>query len=438
MFGTMRRLLTKASLSLGDDKSAVANRFLRVFSVDALVKASGVLLLPLYLALMTQEEYATFNYLTSAIGVLALVCNFGLYIPQSKIFHDVSESERGTLLLTINLLLFGLLTALLLPTYILGWDGTLVRFLFSNSIDYERYRYLIPIGVAVAVYSQMTLNYFLTREQIKSVQRFNISKLIIGTTFTLSALYWINGDQAEVRLYASLAAELSILAAFMHFYLREMRGIPSIDLAKKSLSLGLPIMISAVLGIVINFGDKYFIEKFCSLADLSVYFLGLTFASIISVVFMAFQNVWLPIFLKEKDLAKNIMKTRLMARNLLVLLSLLAVAIWLFVACAFAFGIIDEAYIQVLGILPILMVASICSSLVGLMSVYTVYWAMTHITIVIGGAIAVISVPMNYLAVKDFGIHGIASVSVLLNILYGGAYFLFIRFRANALMVCSK
>lgn len=434
----MSRLLERWSSGLTGESSGIADRFIRVFSVDVLVKGSGILLLPLYLALMTQEEYATFNYLTAVIGVLALVFNFGLYIPQSKLVHDVSEAERGSLLLTINLLLAGLLLLCLLPTYLFGWDARLINFVFSDQIIYENYIYLIPIGVTAAVVSQMTLNYFLTREMISRVQRYNLSRLVLGTGLTLGALYWMAGDRAELRLTASLLAEFAALAIFLPTYLGAMRGRFNRVFARQSLTLGLPIMVSAALGIVINFGDKYFIEKFCSLADMSVYFLGLAFANVITVVFMAFQNVWLPLFLKEKDLTLNISKTRKMAKNLLLGFSLLAVTIWLAVAGAFAVGILNQAYIQVLGLLPILMIASICSSLVGLLSVYTVYWGMTHMTIVIGIAVAAVSVPLNFLAARDHGTVGIAVVSVLLHLLYVAAYLAFIRFRIKSLASSSN
>lgn len=438
MLPAMRKQTVDVSLAGGGEKSPVFRRFVKVFSVEALIRASGVLLLPLYLVLMTQEEYATFNYLTSVIGVLSLVCNFGLYIPQSKLFHDIPERERGSLLLTINALLMALLSLTLLPTYVFGWDSTIVRFLFSGTVDYERYRYMIPAGVMLVVSSQMVLNYFLTREDIGNVQRYNIFRFMLGTGLTIFALYWVAGNGAEVRLAAYLAADFTVLAFFLLHYLRDMSGRFNADFARRSLSLGLPIMVSAVLGVVINFGDKFFIEKFCTLADMSVYFLGLTFASVLSVVFMAFQNVWMPLFLKEKDLATNLSRTRRAVRTLLLLFGLLAVLIWLSVAGAFHLGLLNKAYIQVLSILPTLLIASISSSLVGLLSIYTIYWGMTYVTIITGAVIAAISVPLNYFAARDYGINGIASVSVVLHLLYAGVYYGFIRYRVKDLIFRSN
>ena len=47
---------------------------------DILVKASAIILLPIYLHLMTQEEYGVFNYVLSITYSFSVLLNLGLYI----------------------------------------------------------------------------------------------------------------------------------------------------------------------------------------------------------------------------------------------------------------------------------------------------------------------------------------------------------------------
>lgn len=406
-------------------------RFLGVFGVDALVKASGVLFLPIYLRLMSQEAYASFSYIASLVGVLSLVCNFGLYVAQSKLLLEYPNQQRDKAVFTINVLLALLLCLALLPLYTFGWDRTVIRFLFSGTVEYEKYRYLIPVGVILAVYAQMLLNFFLTREQVVNVQRYNIARLLIGLPLTIGALYALTGDGATVRMVAFYAAEVTAMCAFIAPYAKAMRGRFSLPIAARSLSLGLPIMASGALGVVVNFSDKFFIERFCSVADLSVYFLGLTLAGAVTMVSMAFQNVWLPSFLKEKDLAVNLQRTRRVARNLALSLALLSVAIWIAVALCVSLGVFKQAYASVLNILPILLASSVASSITGLLSSYTIYWNMTHFTILAGSVVAALSVPLNYFAVGAFGIYGVAATSWLANMFFMLIYLAFVRHRAR-------
>src|ERR1700761_78023 len=93
--------------------NVLIKRLFAVLSVDILVKLSGMLLLPVYLRLMTQNEYGLYNYLISVILTFSLVLNFGLYIPVSKFYHDHSDTaDRGSLLFTVLTLLVFLLAAL--------------------------------------------------------------------------------------------------------------------------------------------------------------------------------------------------------------------------------------------------------------------------------------------------------------------------------------
>ena len=56
------------------------------------------------------------------------------------------------------------------------------------------------------------------------------------------------------------------------------------------MKIGFPIMISAICAIVINFGDKFLLEKRAGFVDLSVYYLAFSVANIIPLVFNTLQN----------------------------------------------------------------------------------------------------------------------------------------------------
>src|SRR6188472_933392 len=87
-------------------KHGLISRFFSVLSIDILVKASGFLLLPFFLRLMSQSEFGLYNYILSIVQTFSLVLNLGLYIPQSKLYHTYkSQDQRGQLLFTIYITL---------------------------------------------------------------------------------------------------------------------------------------------------------------------------------------------------------------------------------------------------------------------------------------------------------------------------------------------
>src|SRR5580765_4410568 len=87
-------------------QSILVRRMFAVLGIDVLVKASGIIFLPLFLRLMNQEEFGLYNYILSIVLTFSIVLNFGLYIPLSKLYHDCkNDVAKGQLLFSIFLML---------------------------------------------------------------------------------------------------------------------------------------------------------------------------------------------------------------------------------------------------------------------------------------------------------------------------------------------
>jgi O-antigen/teichoic acid export membrane protein len=413
-------------------RGSMLHKFVGVLSVDVVLRASSVIFLPIYLWLMTPDAFASFSYIMALVGVLSLVCNFGLYVAQSKLLHEFSGQERTDAVFTINVLLAVMLSSLLFPLYAFGWDRVFLRFFFSGNVSYDQYRFLVPVGVVLTVYSQLLINFYLNCGEIARLQRYNISRLAFGLLLTMGSLYAIHGDGAVIRMLAYCSAEFAVLAVFIPNYLLAMRGRFNREVGRRSLSLSLPIMGSGLLGLMINFSDKFFLERYSSLPEMSVYFFGLTLSSAITLVATSFQSVWLPSFLSEPILAVNLARTRRAAYHLLLSLTLLAVAVWSGVALALYLGAFKREYAAVLGILPILLASSIAIAATGLLSNYTVYWNKTYVNVYVGSVVAAVSVPTNFYAVAHWGIYGAASTYLLVNVLFLVIYAWFVTRQVRA------
>jgi O-antigen/teichoic acid export membrane protein len=414
-------------------KSAILNRFTKVFCVDAFVKASSFLLLPLFLKLMSQEEYAIYCYILSIISVVALVFNFGLYAAQSKIYSDSKESNKAGAIFTINIVLIFILAISMFILYSSGADYFLIKKLLSKEIDYEKYRLLIPIGVIISIYTIMLFNFFMVTEQIKKAQIHNILRVLMGTILTVAALYVIPGDKSFIRMEALFFSECLLLIIFLIFYVKAMKIWFDKSIALNASKIGFPIMISAVFGILINFSDKFFLARYAAWDDQSVYYLSISYAGIITAVYGSFQSIWLPMFLREKDDIKNFLKTKKVIAKSIIFLGILGLLIWILVFSLLYLSIINNKYNNVLIILPIMIISNILISLTGILSNYTIYWNATHIAALFSFILACISIPLNLFSAKYYGIFGVSVASVILNLIFLLLYFKFIKNRMSFL-----
>jgi O-antigen/teichoic acid export membrane protein len=408
-------------------------RFFTVLSIDILFKVSGILLLPVYLRLMTQEEYGLYNYLLSIILTFSLVLNFGLNIPLGKFYHDYKdEFQKGKLLFTLSSLLAIALFPVIFIIYFFGFDYKIVNILFKNEINYSHYRFAIMMAVIVSVLNFMLTSFFFTSEKINYVKRYNVWRIICINIITIGLLYFFkDNDKVELRLISTYLIELILLLFFSYFLFSEMILVFNSKTAISAIKLAVPIMLSAIFGIVINFGDKFFLEKYGNFTDLSNYFLAASCAGLIPMIFTSVQNVWLPVFFKEKDLSTNFFKTKKLIGRLLLLFLFLAVSIMAFVKMLLVFNIIPSTYHQVILILPILLVSQIISSLVPLYSNYLIYFEKTYIVAYTGFFICFIVYTASILLIPRFGVYGAAFVSVISNLVYFIIYYFIINNLAN-------
>ena len=408
-------------------------RLLAVLSLDILVKASAFILLPLYLRLMTQEEYGVFNYMLSISYSFATILNLGLFISQSKLYHDFTNfEEKKKLLFNINILLLGGLTIIILPVYIFRLDYAAIRFLFKNVIDYERYRLWILLITITSLFSYMLTNFLYTAEKIRTINTYNLLRAICINSISILALYLAKDyDAITIRFAVTSCIELILLLIFYGSYINHMTPVISFRLISKSLKLGLPIMLAALFSIIINFGDKFFLEKKVDYQKLSVYYLAFSCASIISIISNSLQNVWLPLFFKEKNLLTNIKKTNKMVMRLVLVLIALSIAIMLVIFGCLSFSIIPKSYFEVIYVLPLLLAGQIIICLALLYSNYLTYFEKTSVVLWAGLFVSAGSIGLNLLLIPIWEIYGAAVTILFSNTCYLAIYYLIIRFYKN-------
>jgi len=408
----------------------LVKRLFAVLSIDILVKLAGVILLPLYLRLMTQDEYGLYGYLLSIIFTFSVVLNFGLYIPLSKFYHDFeTEEEKGRLLFTIFCLLAVILTGVIFPIYFFKWDYLLVKILFKNQIHYAEYRGSVLLALVVSIGNFMLTNFLFTSEKIKQLKQYNFLRIVCINLFAICLLYILkNQDKVRVRLETTYLVEAILFFAFIYIFIKEVNVRFSPKIALAGLKLALPVMLSAVFGIVINFSDKFFLEKYGSFREMSYYYLAVSCAGVIPMIFTSFQNAWLPLFLKEKDLRKNVVKTNKLFIRLLAIFAILSCLIQIFVWAVLSLGVIQSKYHETLYILPLLLTSQILSALTPLYTNYLVYFEKTHIVSITGFFVCCLSLGLSVMLIPRWGVYGAGVVSIASNGCYFTIYYFIIRY----------
>ncbi len=406
------------------------NRFAKVFSVDVLVRASNFLLLPLFLFLMTKEQIGVFNYYYFYVLSLIFILNLGLYVGLTKLYHDYNtKEEKAELTFSVNVTLFLFLSLFYSFFYFTNYDVNLSEFLDFK--DYQKYRIPIAFALFVMIFNNLLAAYFMTAEKIKFLQIYNICRMLLVNIVVFSVLLFSDGEKVLNRLIFTYIAEFVVLAIFYIFCIKNMKFKYNFKMSLKALKIGFPLMASAAFASFVNFGDKYFIQKECGVLVNSIYTTAIQYSVIITVIYTSFQSIWLPLFIKEKDLSTLKRKTNRNAKVIFILLSIISFGIILFIIGMLYFGLMPAEYKDIVFVLLLTLPASIINALSGLYSNYFIYFEKTHTITAIGIFTSLISIPIFSFLVSNIGVYGAASTLIIINLMTFMMYYFSSRYYLN-------
>lgn len=395
-------------------ENKIANRFVNILSIDVIVKGSNILLIPVYLHILSQHQIGVFNYAFAFIQTMSAIFNFGLYIAQSKLYHDFDSEKRKELLFSIHLIFIVLLILFLVPIYLFKLDYSLANLVFNNQLDYHSYRFLILFSIIISSGSYMLLNYFLTSENIKRVQLYNLFRFILSNGIVILILLNTISDKVFIRLISFYSIEFCIYLFFASRYFVNSKICFNQYYISKILYLSLPAFFLSIISTVQAFSDKFFIQlQSSNMSIIAVYTLGTTIAAILGLIIQSFQSIWLPLFFKEKNVQENFRLTKKLVSIIVVGFSILSIFLFLGVKGALIFNIIPSEYHDVIYILPFLLLSQIILGVNTIFSNYFSYFEKVYLGAITGSLIYLISFGLNFLLIPRYGVPG-AIISLLI------------------------
>ena len=388
---------------------------LSILSVDTLVKGSNVLLLPIYLQLMLPEEYGLFTYVIGFSSLIASIGSMGMYGALNRYFYDKSFT-KNEVISTLFILLISIIVITIIIS--LGSSSLWIDYLFSSNPSYL----ILTLTVFAALHSvliQFIMGFFYIKKDYKEIQIFNITRLIIVNSISLSALYFFHNDATVERLIGLIFSEIIVAIIFMRYLLKYF----SFDnfnkkLAIESLKFGYPLTLNAILGFVYAFADKYFIQSHFGFVSVGEYVFIFMFASLFGMIFSAIQNFWLPFFFNPEK--KDMREKRLLQLlgGLLIINILYFIGIMFLLKILFYYKLFDPIYAQGMNYLWLLVFSQF---FISVKSLYNNYYALYNKTLnglYVSLIMAIISLIVMYVLISVYQVYGVA-IAVLANSIIG-------------------
>lgn len=268
-----------------------------IYSISNItLKASGVILLPLYTHYFSVEEYGRLGLILVTIVLFSQSLILGQNISLIRYNNSIEFRSRQqstlftlTILILIVTIIFILITELLL-TQIAGLFG-----------EINLYKDLL--NIAIYIIAIITINnLFLSKLRADDNSTlFTLSAIIKVVLMVLLSIYLIvyKGLGIEGVLYAQLGGEVLQTLVILPKIISQMKVKIESSIIGQSLKFGIPLIFSAMAINLLNGSDRFILKFLAGETVLGLYELGYKIAGVVNMfVIMPFGLTLMPLAYK--------------------------------------------------------------------------------------------------------------------------------------------
>jgi O-antigen/teichoic acid export membrane protein len=249
------------------------------------------LMIPIYTHRVTPSIYGVLELLNRSQEIILLILSFGLRSALLTFYQmgkDVADRQGRIYSTALQFLSsFGLVSILLLMLGSRLWS----HLLFGTSA-YANAVVLILAGTYFEMVFQMAVLYL--QSELRSVLYVAVftTRLLLAVALNLLFVYWWRWGLMGI-LWATLIHTTIYAIAVLIYMFRRTKLVFDRQLLMEMLRFGAPLLVSAFASFLLNNGDRYFLNIYCSQADVGIYGLGYKIGMLsMTLVLMPFGKIW--------------------------------------------------------------------------------------------------------------------------------------------------
>ena len=384
----------------------------------AIKKFIGFLLLPLYTRVLSPNEFGIIDSLGTLIFLVTTFFNFGLDTASGYFYFQPSdEKEKGRILYTV----FILRLVVIIPAVIFSFFSSWISVKMFGSDQYTT-------AVLITLLT-VPLNMLMSEQELvfrfnRQAWAYNILTLVKTTANIAGGIILVVNLKLSVTgaQMASMFSTFAVVLVSFSFFTRKKYVYSfSWQWAKKLLKYGYPLIWGGMAVWIYSVSDRFFLLHYKSLTEIGYYSIGSTFSQPISLVNMAIQMSFGPLFYSvfngETDTGKP--KSKQFMKNIvsfyISLACIFCVALSVFSSELVGF-ITTKVYLPGIVVIPVLLFYSILAQLseivpVGI-SISEKTWYFTW-SIILGASL---NAGLNFIFIPLWGYLGAAITTLLAGI----------------------
>jgi len=254
---------------------------------DFLRRLIGFFLIPFYTRVLTPTEYGTFFIINLVLGFLAIIYNLGLSVSLYRFQPKRDDTFANGIYFLIPFSAILSIIFISLSPRLAGF------FLHDSSLGH-----LFQIGI-IFLFFEGILNQILSFYKIKrEATRFGIIstfRFASGLLLNIIFVVILRRGVAGILIGNALAAIVISLIAFFYVH-KFFKGKFDKGFLLDQLNYSLPLLPAFFAFFLIDFIDRFMIERFTNLSEVGVYSLAYQFGTVINLVILGYRTAYAPYF----------------------------------------------------------------------------------------------------------------------------------------------
>ena len=377
------------------------------------MKAINIILLPIYLNLMSKNEYANYGFILAFVSSSASILNLSFYVYQSKYTHQEIDSKNLFEKLTSSLFFFYIILFFIILLFI--HPEKILKVILGIS-DIGNYYFSIALAISISSLFLVLKTYLYPTGKVSLYQNMTFLIGIIVHFFSILLFILTDIDKALLRI-TTYAITFSVMFYWVWKNLKCNIKFLNYKELKKVLKITLPLIIGSLSAIIINLIDRYLLNSkqlFETVADFN---LALTLTLLISFVTSSINDTFQVQFFSQKNYSKSLKKLFSTLKTTFILNSTLSILLYFGTYFAIRIKFIPNSYSSVLEILPYVLISKSIASLTNLITHSYLLLNKTSLNAYQSIILSVFSIPLAIFCINNYGKIGAGYSIVLISII---------------------
>lgn len=367
-------------------------------------------MIPVYTHYLSPADYGTLELLELTLDVIILLV--GVRLADSIIrYYNHYENPDDQMEVVSTAFLFSIIITIIVVSICLYFVSSISAIVFNTSQNSEYFKWIFfCLGFQLMFIVPETFLLVEKKSFIYSSLSFAcfVVSLSLNIYFLVALKYGIWG-----MIYSMFVTKLFNIIILFIIVIPKMKFSFSVNKLLEMLKFGMPIIPGAVSMFVINFSDRFFIQRFCDANELGIYSLGYKFGVLLIILISdPFFRIW---GTQQFEIVKKPDGPRTIGRYFsLYFLGLVFFALGISVFAKDIIYMMAETNYQGSSlIIPLITISYIFQgianfSTLGIMVTYkTKFILYSHVFS------AIINIILNYFLIKNYGIYGAAFSTII-------------------------